>query len=92
MRGRAILVIDTLAERERGYIIGFFLGDGYMNHNKKDRHYRVEFIYNSKRDNLIMLYMERLFRKCGLNPFFVRDKRYNSISMRINSKSLMEDE
>ena len=83
--------IDALLQKERGYLIGFFLGDGYMNYNKKDRHYRVEFLFNSIRDIEIMNYIEDLLRKSELNPFFVRDKRYNSVSMRVNSKKLMEE-
>jgi len=44
----------NLKEEEKGYLLGFFEGEGYKYHDKKNRHYYVEFSLNSKKDKEII--------------------------------------
>ena len=39
---------QNLSEKEMGYLIGFYVGDGYS-YFRKDKHYVVEFYLNSMR-------------------------------------------
>ncbi len=80
---------SVLTAKERSYVIGLFLGDGYSNFNPKDRHYRVDFCLNSEKDKDIIVFLEYLLKKAGYNCFKVKDKRFNATSIRINSKQLM---
>jgi len=75
-----------ICEKELGYLIGFFIGDGYSNYNKNDRHYNVEFYFNSVRDKTIINFVIDLLHRLGLNPFRQKDKRYNSIKIKVSSK------
>jgi len=84
MRGSA------LTTKERSYVIGLFLGDGYAKYNPKDRHYRVEFCLNSERDKDIIVFVKSLLKKEGYNYFDVKDKRYNVVYVRVNSKHLFQ--
>lgn len=69
-------------------MIGLFIGDGYSNYSKKDRHYVIEFYLNSKRDNDIKKYLTSLLNKMKVNFFIIKDKRFNSNKIKINSKEL----
>ncbi len=40
--------LDKLTDSEKGYLMGFFLGDGYSYYDKKYRHYVVEFYLHSE--------------------------------------------
>lgn len=42
--------MSIISQKKLGYLVGFFIGDGYSNYNKKNRHYNVEFYFNSLRD------------------------------------------
>jgi len=79
----------NLSDKELGYLVGFYIGDGYSYHSKKDRHYVVEFFLNKKRDRQIITYLIRLLSLLKLKTFKQRDKRYNSIRIKINSKKFM---
>lgn len=85
MRGR----IKNITKKELGYLIGLFIGDGYSNYNKNDRHYRVEFHLNSERDGDILNYINEILFKLKLNFFVRKDKRCNSIKTYLNSKEFM---
>jgi hypothetical protein len=78
-----------LSNKELGYLVGFFIGDGYSYHSKKDRHYVVEFFLNEKRDKQITIYLIRLLNLLKLRIFKQKDKRYNSIKLKVNSKKFM---
>jgi len=80
--------ISKLSELEFGYLIGLFIGDGYSNYNKKDRHRYVEWYLNSKRDTKIIQYLCSLLEKMNLNPLLRKDKRYDVMRIRVNSKNL----
>ena len=78
--------IEKLSEKERGYLLGLFCGDGYAYHNKKDRHYSVDFYLNSKKDKDIHKRLIDLLRKIGLRVFVFKDTRFNCIRTRVHSK------
>ena len=81
---------DNLSPKELGYLIGLFIGDGYSFYSKNDRHYSVEFYLNSTEDKDIINNVVNLFRKINLNCLVSKDRRYNVIRIRINSKELMK--
>jgi len=85
--GEYILNLDKVNEKEKGYLLGLFKGDGYSFHNKKDRHYSVEFYLNSKRNLEIIKQVCLLIKKLNLNPLLLKDKRFECIRVRVNSKN-----
>jgi len=83
------ICVKRLSDKESGHIVGFFVGDGYPNYNKKDRHYKVEFYLNSKNDSEIIKYLNSLALELR-TPFLIKkDKRYHCTIIKINSKSFM---
>jgi hypothetical protein len=74
--------------KERGYLLGLYEGDGYIYHNLKDRHYTVEFFLNSERDKDIIKFVHLLLKKLELNPFLIKDKRFNCMKIKVNSKDM----
>jgi intein/homing endonuclease len=85
--GEYILNLDKVNEKEKGYLLGLFKGDGYSFHNKKDRHYSVEFYLNSKRNLEIIKQVCLLIKKLNLNPLLMKDKRFECMRIRTNSKN-----
>jgi len=81
---------ELLNEKERGYLFGLFEGDGYKYHDKKSRHYHVEFYLNSLRDKKIISFLVCLLKKNMLNPSIYLDKRYNCKRIRVYNKSFFE--
>lgn len=79
---------SVLTKKEYYYLIGLFLGDGYASYSPNDRHYRVEFCLNSKKDKDIINFTESLLKKANYNSYKVQDKRYDVVYVRINSKKL----
>ena len=77
------------SNKEQGYLIGLYLGDGYLHYSIKDRHYVVEVYLNSVKDEDIKTHTLVLLRKLGYNVFVQKDKRYNCVKVKINSKELM---
>ncbi|MCD6404074.1 MAG: LAGLIDADG family homing endonuclease [Nanoarchaeota archaeon] len=82
--------LGGLTEKEKGYLFGLFLGDGYAYHDKKQRHYSVEFFLNSEKDMDIINFLRKLLLKIGTKPSFRKDKRCNSVRVRVRSKQLYE--
>ncbi len=81
---------EKLGPSDLGYLAGMYFGDGYAAYNKKDRHYVVEYFLNSKKDEDIKEHIKRLLTSVGLTPFEMKDKRYNSTKIKINSKRFFE--
>jgi len=82
--------MQNISQQELGYVVGIFIGDGYARYDKCNRHHNVDFYLNSIKDGQII---ERLFfilTKSGLNVTTRKDKRYNSIRVRVSSKAFME--
>jgi hypothetical protein len=85
--GEYIIKLSNIDEKERGYLFGLFLGDGYSFHNPKDRHYHVEFYLNSITNKGIIHFLCQILRKVGLNPILRKDKRFKCMRIRVNSKN-----
>ncbi len=69
-------------------MLGFYIGDGYSNYSKNDRHYKTTFTLHSKEKEVIN-YLRYILVRLGLNPFIVKDKRFNSVMLSVNSKIFM---
>jgi len=82
------LLLKKISEYAKGYLIGLFMGDGYSYHRKVDRHYVVEFYLDSIRNKSIIKFTAYLLNILGLNCFRMKDKRYNVIRLKVNSKTL----
>lgn len=82
--------LENIEEKEIGYLIGFFVGDGYRYYSKKDRHYMVEFCFNSLTDNKVAEIIGIILNQMGMKYFIKKDKRFNHFKIRVNSKKLME--
>ena len=82
------IVIKALNSKERGYLVGLFVGDGAFCIDKKSRHSKVSFSLNPKRDQDIQKLLIDLLKKIGLNPFVVFNN--GSSDTRVNSIKLVE--
>ena len=66
--------------------MGLFIGDGYRNYNKKDRHYNVEFYLNSSKDLDIQQYLISLLKKAKVYSSVFKDPRCKVNRIRVSSK------
>jgi len=80
--------LNKLTNKEKGYLFGLFEGDGYKYYHPKTNHYSVEFYLNSVKDKKIIKFICSLLKKIELTPFFMKDKRFNCMRIRVNSKGL----
>ena len=78
----------NISEKEKGYLLGLVLGDGYANYNKKDRHYTISFYLNSLKDIDIQEQLLNIINKLNLISKVSKDKRGNVNKIRIYSKIL----
>ena len=81
-----IIQIGNITEKEKGYLVGLFLGDGHADYNKKDRHYNTEFYLNSKSDLDIQEFLLTIIKKLDAIVHIFKDPRYNVNRIRISSK------
>lgn len=81
---------EKISQKELGYLLGLFIGDGYSGYTKRNRHYTVEFHLNSVSDRDIIDYVVSLLRLITLNCLIAKDKRYNAVRVRVNSKEFMK--
>ena len=84
------LKISNINDKEKGYILGLLAGDGYLFHDKKSRHYHIEFYLNSIKDKAIRDLIEEIIKKLELTPQKYFDKRFNCVRIRTYSKELYE--
>ncbi len=81
------LDVNLLTEFEKGYIIGFFLGDGNFNFGRKALRYIVRFYLDAERDRDISIYLRDVFQKGRKRvSIFVREA---NIILRVSSKELV---
>jgi len=80
--------LEGLHDKEIGYLTGLFIGDGYANYNKNDRHYRVDFYLDTKKDQEIIRCVRDLIGKTGLSTYIVKCRGSTRVSC--NSKKFME--
>lgn len=57
--------LDLLNEFEKGYIVGFFLGDGSFNKGHKTPRHIVRFALDAKRDQGTAVLLKQIFRKAN---------------------------
>lgn len=81
--------MKNISQQELGYVVGIFIGDGYAHYDKCNRHHNVDFYLNSIKDGQIIERLFSILTKSGLNVTKRKDKRYNSIRVRVSSKSFM---
>ena len=81
------LNISNLNVGEKGYLIGIFVGDGYL-HYDRGRHYRVNFYFNPKKDKDIIVYIIKLLETVGLTPYTMI--HHGCMVIRVNSKRFYE--
>jgi len=81
--------LNNISLKEFGYLVGLYFGDGYSNYSKKDRHYRVDFSLDAKKDLDVKNLLRGLLVNIGLNPFEVKDRGSTRVS--VNSKRFKEE-
>mgnify|MGYP006285451087 CR=1 FL=1 len=81
--------LHKLRDKEIGYLVGLFVGDGYANHHQNSRHYTVEFSLNRKKDRSVIKKVLKILKKSNINVYKIKDKRCRSMKLRIHSKALM---
>ena len=75
--------MSNLSDKEIGYLVGLYLGDGYTSYDN-NRHYKVGFCLNPKRDGDIIERTFQLLIKMGLAPY--RIENHGCLEVRANSK------
>jgi intein/homing endonuclease len=78
------LDLTRLSQKELGYLIGLFDGDGYSNIHSG--HYKIEFYLNSLKDQDIRDQLLDVLKKINLKPRVIKDKRFNCIKIEIVCK------
>ncbi len=82
--------VQNLTEKEKGYVLGLFEGDGYLFHDKNSRHYLVDFYLNSGTDQDITEFLCSLLKKARCNPNTYQDKRYKCMRIRVKARQFMD--
>jgi intein/homing endonuclease len=81
------LNLKLLSECEKGYVIGFFLGDGSFNKGRKSPRFIVRFALDEQRDQDIAVRLADIFKKgCKKASVFSRD---NNLIVKVCSKELV---
>ena len=65
------LNLNLMADSEKGYIIGLFLGDGSFNRGRKEQRFFVRFALDAKRDRDVALRLAQIFQKAGKRISFI---------------------
>lgn len=78
---------SVFTERELGYIIGFFAGDGSRIAEKRSGHYGAKFCFDAKRDVEIAPFLRGLFEKSGKHAALYREDTW--LVMKVYSKRLL---
>jgi len=78
------LKLDKLSQKELGYLVGLFDGDGHLDNSC--RHYDVEFHLNSLKDQDIVYQLLIILKKIELNPRIIKDKRFNCLKVEVSCK------
>lgn len=82
------LDLDLLTEFEKGYLVGFFLGDGNLNMGRKTPRYIVRFFLDAERDQDISTYLCQVLQK-GRKKVSVFTRKTNTI-LKVSSKELVD--
>ena len=65
--------LNNINNAEKGYLIGLFVGDGYLYHDRWG-HYKINFYLNPKKDRDIAKFTINLLNKIGLSPYIMHHK------------------
>ncbi|MGC9058833.1 MAG: LAGLIDADG family homing endonuclease [Candidatus Aenigmatarchaeota archaeon] len=82
------LNLEKLSQKELGYLVGLFEGDGYAYNSY--RHYNIEFYLNSLKDQDIVNQLLVILKKIDSNPHIIKDKRFNCLKVKVSSKLFYE--
>jgi len=75
-----------LSEWEKGYLIGFFVGDGCFIFRPKYYSYITKFVLNAKSEKVIASFLIAILSKAGTKPWITIEG--NRLNVRISSKGL----
>lgn len=81
------LHIENLSDKELGWLIGCYAGDGSRHFRKNTYSYEVKFALNEKEYSIVE-FAEALLSKCGVNSWRCVDKR--RVYVKCLSKKLFE--
>jgi len=66
--------IEKLSNWDKGYLVGFFVGDGHLDFRKNNYSYRVVFSLNKKKDRPIAERLTKIIIKARGNPYKIEFK------------------
>ena len=75
-----------LTEWEKGYLVGFFVGDGCFVFRPKHWSYITKFVLNARTEKAIADFLAMTLSKAGINPWTTIEG--NRLNLRASSKSL----
>ncbi len=75
-----------LSEWGKGYLVGFFVGDGCSNFRYKYYSYITKFVLNAKTEKPIAKFLNAILSKAGSNPWVTIEE--NRLNLRVSSKGL----
>lgn len=75
-----------LSEWEKGYLVGFFVGDGCLTFRPKYYSYITKFVLNAKTEKAIANFLIGILSKAGTKPWTTIEE--NRLNVRVSSKSL----
>jgi DNA-binding transcriptional regulator WhiA len=81
------IVIGALSVKEKAYLIGIIIGDGYLYHDKW-RHYKTNIYLNSKKDVDVAKSVIDILKKLGVSPYIMH--HHGCLIIRFNSKSFFD--
>ena len=79
--------INALNCKEKAYLLGIILGDGYLYHDRW-RHYKVNIYLNPKKDRDIAKIVIQLLNKIDIRPYEMH--HHGCLIIRFNSKSFYQ--
>lgn len=80
--------LNALSEKEQGYLVGMFVGDGNLIVKKERGRYLTKFALDAKRDQDIADHLSCIFKKAGkrITRYMERD----SLTVKVYSKEFAE--
>ncbi len=79
--------LSKLKDKEKAYLVGMLIGDGYLYHDKW-RHYKINIFLNPIKDMDIAYFIISLLKKIGINSYFM--DHHGCLILRFNSKLFFE--
>lgn len=80
--------LNALSEKEQGYLVGMFVGDGNLVLKRKRGMYLTKFALDAERDQDIADYMSSVFKKAGKK--ITRYVERSSLTFKVYSKEFVE--